>query len=73
MIPSTWPAEPTQTANESCQDMFVPGGGGGGGGGAPSYRGGRYEFRGRRGLFLIPPHVRFFVKEGYFFLSPGTK
>ena len=35
------------------------------------YRGGphlRYVFRGRRGLFLKPPHVRDFVKEGYFFL-----
>ena len=25
----------------------------------------RYIFRGRRGLFLRPPHVRDFVKEGY--------
>ena len=35
------------------------------------YRGGphlRYVFRGRRGLFLRPPHVRDFVKEGYFFV-----
>ena len=38
--------------------------GGGGGGGAHL----RYVFRGRRGLFLIPPHVRDFVKEGYFFV-----
>ena len=45
--------------------------GGGGGGGALRYRGGphlRYVFRGRRGLFLRPPHVRDFVKEGYFFV-----
>ena len=44
---------------------------GGGGGGALRYRGGphlRYVFRGRRGLFLRPPHVRHFVKEGYFFV-----
>ena len=42
-----------------------------GGGGALSFRGGphlRYVFRGRRGLFLRPPHVRDFVKEGYFFV-----
>ena len=42
-----------------------------GGGGALGYRGGphlRYVFRGRRGLFLRPPHVRDFVKEGYFFV-----
>ena len=47
------------------------GGGGGGGGGALRYRGGphlRYVFRGRRGLFLRPLHVRDFVKEGYFFV-----
>ena len=40
-------------------------------GGALGYRGGphlRYVFRGRRGLFLRPPHVRDFVKEGYFFV-----
>ena len=44
---------------------------GGGGGGALRYRGGphlRYVFRGRRGLFLRRPHVRDFVKEGYFFV-----
>ena len=44
---------------------------GGGGGGALRYRGGphlSYVFRGRRGLFLRPPHVRDFVKEGYFFV-----
>ena len=28
----------------------------------------RYVFRGGRGLFLRPPHVRDFVKEGYFFV-----
>ena len=42
-----------------------------GGGGALRYRGGphlRYVFRGRRSLFLRPPHVRDFVKEGYFFV-----
>ena len=47
------------------------GGGGGGGGGALRYRGGphpRYVFRGRRGLFLRPPHVRDFVEVGYFFV-----
>ena len=39
--------------------------------GALRYRGGphpRYVFRGRRGLFLRPPYVRDFVKEGYFFV-----
>ena len=43
----------------------------GGGGGALRYRGGphlRYVFRGRRGLFLRPAHVRDFVNEGYFFV-----
>ena len=44
-----------------------PGGGGGGTqvqrGAAPALR-----IRGRRGLFLRPPHVRDFVKEGYFFV-----
>ena len=42
-----------------------------GGGGALRLRGGphlRYVFRGRRGLFLRPPHVRDLVKEGYFFV-----
>ena len=50
------------------------------GGGALRYRGGphlSYVFRGRRGLFLRPPHVRDFVKEGYFFVPRyevwGTK
>ena len=28
----------------------------------------RYVFHGRRGLYLRPPHVRDFVKEGYFFV-----
>ena len=44
---------------------------GGGGGGALRCIGGlhlRYVFCGRRGLFLRPPHVREFVKEGYFFV-----
>ena len=42
------------------------------GGGTQVQRGAhlRYVFRGRRGLFLRPPHVRDFVKEGYFF-APG--
>ena len=43
----------------------------GGGGGALRYREEshlRYVFHGRRGLFLRPPHVRDFVKEGYFFV-----
>ena len=42
------------------------------GGGVLGYRGGphlRYVFRGRRGLFLGPPHVRDFVKVGYFFCT----
>ena len=41
------------------------------GGGALRCRGGphpRYVFRGKRGLFLRPPHVRDFVKEGFFFV-----
>ena len=43
-----------------------------GGGGALRYRGGphpRYVFRGGCDLFLRPPHVRDFVKEGYFFVT----
>ena len=42
----------------------------GGGGGTQVQRGPhlRYVFSGRRGLFLRPPHVRDFVKEGYFFV-----
>ena len=46
-----------------------------GGGGALRYRGGRTfvtYFAEEWGLFLRPPHVRDFVKEGYF-LYPGTK
>ena len=39
------------------------GGGGGGGGRAPSLRISR-----KKGYFLRPPHVRDFVKEGYFFV-----
>ena len=38
-----------------------------GGGGHSGTEGGR-TFVGRRGLFLRPPHVRDFVKEGYFFV-----
>ena len=40
-------------------------------GGTLRYREGphpRYVSRGRRGLFLRPPHVCDFVKEGYFFV-----
>ena len=47
----------------------------GGGGHSCRYRGKphpRYVFRGGRGLFLRPPHVRDFVKEGIF-LYPGTR
>ena len=54
--------------NRFVKVTFLPGGGGGG---ALRYRGGphlRYVFRGRRGLFLRPPHVRDYVKEGYFFV-----
>ena len=42
-------------------------------GGSLRYRGGphlRYVFRGRRGLFLRPPHVRDFVKEVWGSKSP---
>ena len=52
-------------------NLSVTRGGGGGGGGALRYRGGPHlssVFRGGRGLFLRPPHVRDFVKEGYFFV-----
>ena len=52
-------------------NLQLPPGGGGGGGVAFRYRGGphpRYVFRGGRGIFLRPPHVRDFVKEGYFFV-----
>ena len=44
--------------------------GGMGGGGTQVQRGPhlRYVFRGGRGLFSRPPHVRDFVKEGYFFV-----
>ena len=57
--------------------VFSPrgvGGGGGGGGGALRYRGGphpHYVFRGRRGLFLRPPHVRDFVKRRVLFSLGG--
>ena len=53
-------------------DFSRGGGGGGGGGGHSGTEGGphlRYVFRGRRGHFLRPPHVRDFVKEGYFFVT----
>ena len=47
---------------------MTPGGGGGGGtqvqrGAAPALRISR-----KKGSFLRPPHVRDFVKEGYFFV-----
>ena len=51
--------------------MFLSAGMIGTRGGALRYRGGphlRYVLRGRRGLFLRPPHVCDFVKEGYFFV-----
>ena len=54
-------------ANLNIPGMFRPEGPGG----ALRYRRGphlRYVFRGRRGLFLRSPHVRDFVKEGYFFV-----
>ena len=58
-----------QTCMCVCVWMLSPGGGGGGG--TQVQRGPHlsYVFRGRRGLFLRPPHVRDFVKEGYFFVS----
>ena len=55
----------------SFRDILVTRGGGGGGGtqvqrgAAPSLRISR-----KKGSFLRPPHVRDFVKEGYFFV-PG--
>ena len=45
--------------------------GGGGGGGALMYRGGAapsLRISRKKGSFLRPPHVRDFVKEGYFFV-----
>ena len=54
------------------QPLLVPGGGGGGGGGALRYRVGRTRFISRKkGSFLRPPHVRDFVKEGYFWGGGG--
>ena len=46
------------------------GGGGGGGGGTQVQRGAAPSLRIRRkkGSFIRPPHVRGFVKEGYFFV-----
>ena len=52
-----------------------PGGGGGGGGGVAGctqvQRGAAPSLRilRKKGSFLRPPHVRDFVKEGYFFVS----
>ena len=42
----------------------------GGGGGLLRYRGGRTRVThfAEEGVFLRPPHVRDFVKEGYFFV-----
>ena len=51
--------------------QLSPGGGGGGGGGALRYRGARtcVTYFGEEGVFFLrPPHVRDFVKEGYFFV-----
>ena len=47
----------------------VPGGGGGGGG-THVQRGAAHSVRisRKKGSFLRPPHVRDFVKEGYFFV-----
>ena len=50
-----------------------PGGGGGGGGGGGRHsgtEGGRtfVTYFAEEGSFLRPPHVRDFVKEGYFFV-----
>ena len=64
-------SERVDTKETQKEPIAIPKGGGGGVGGEPRYRGGphpRYIFRGRRGLFLRPPHVRDFVKEGYFFV-----
>ena len=46
------------------------GGGGGGGGGTQVHRGTAPALRilRRKRSFLRPPHVRDFVKEGYFFV-----
>ena len=46
------------------------GGGGGGGWGTQVQRGAAPALRisRKKGLFLRPPHVRDFVKEGYFFV-----
>ena len=49
----------------------APGGGGGGGGGGHSGTEGghtRVIYFAEEGVFLRPPHVRDFVKEGYFFV-----
>ena len=50
--------------------ISFPGGGGGGGGGTRVQRGAAPVLRISRmkGSFLRPPHVRDFVKEGYFFV-----
>ena len=46
------------------------GGGGGGGGGTQVQRGAVPALRisRKKGSFLRPPHVRNFIKEGYFFV-----
>ena len=48
-----------------------PGGGGGGGEGTHVHRGAAPALRisRQKGSFLRPPHVRDFVKEGYFFVT----
>ena len=48
----------------------APGGGGGGGGGTQVQKGAAPSLRisQKKGSFLRPPHVRDFVKEGYFFV-----
>ena len=53
--------------------MWLPGGGGGGGGGHSGTEGGGgapvLRISPKKGYFLRPPHVRNFVKEGYFFCT----
>ena len=52
----------------------IPGGGGGGVGGTQVQRGAASALRisRKKGSFFRPPHIRDFVKEGYF-LYPGKK
>ena len=65
---STSVVDQFQDENSIPQCKKYPGGGGGGGtqvqrGAAPSLHISR-----KKGSFLRPPHVRVFVKEGYFFV-----